>query len=569
MQCGICTPGFIVAAKALLDRNPNPSEHEIRFQLAGNLCRCTGYDKIVRAVQDAAKVMAAGGAAGSAAAAQRQPTKNGPAQPRKRIACRRSRDTKHSLPRRRAMSTPTENNKKYKVIGTRPIRHDGADKVTGRAIYGADVQLTGTGARPASCAARTPTRGSSRSTPRPAEKLPGVFAVVTAADFPDLKDKIADLGEGSVNLAHLGANCWRTARCSTRGTPWRPWPPSTRTWPKRRAKLIKVEYEPLPAVTWVLDAMKRRRAAAARRRAHRTRWARSRDKPSNVATHLQFETGDVDEGLRRRPTSWSSASSERPACTRATSSRTSSTALWNQDGHLTIWTSTQGSFTARQQTAELLQIPVSQVTVVPCEIGGGFGGKIAVYLEPVAAMLSRKCGRPVKMSMKRDEVFEGTGPTPGSFMRVKLGAKKDGTLVAGEAWLAYDAGAFPGGMIGPGCMCVFSCYDIPNARVDGYDVLRQQAQDAGLSGARRHAGRLRLRAGDRRAGREAGHRPDRVPAEERRQGRDPPRRRPGLSAGRPGRNAGSRPGQRALEDAADGPEPRPRHRQPASGSTSA
>ena len=118
-----------------------------------------------------------------------------------------------------------------------------------------------------------------------------------------------------------------------------------------------------------------------------------------------------------------------------------------------------------------MQIPISQVTVVPCEIGGGFGGKIAVYLEPVAAVLSRKCGRPVKMVMNRDEVFEGTGPTPGSFVRVKLGATKDGKLVAGEAWLAYDAGAFPGGMIGPGCMCVFSCYEIPNARVDGYDVL--------------------------------------------------------------------------------------------------
>ena len=108
---------------------------------------------------------------------------------------------------------------------------------------------------------------------------------------------------------------------------------------------------------------------------------------------------------------------------------------------------------------------------MPCEIGGGFGGKIAVYLEPVAALLSRKSGRPVKMTMQRNEVFEGTGPTPGSYIRVKLGAKKDGTLVAGEAWLAYDGGAFPGGVIGPGCMCVFSCYDIPNARVDGYDVV--------------------------------------------------------------------------------------------------
>ena len=79
------------------------------------------------------------------------------------------------------------------------------------------------------------------------------------------------------------------------------------------------------------------------------------------------------------------------------------------------------------------------------EIGGGFGGKIRVYLEPVAAILSRKCGQPVKITMNRADVFEGTGPTPGSFMRVKLGAKKDGRLIAGEAWLAYDAGAYPGG----------------------------------------------------------------------------------------------------------------------------
>ena len=101
-------------------------------------------------------------------------------------------------------------------------------------------------------------------------------------------------------------------------------------------------------------------------------------------------------------------------------------------------------------------------------------GKIIVYLEPAAALLSRKCGRPVKMTMQRNEVFEGTGPTPGSFMRVKLGAKKDGTLVAGDAWMAYESGGFPGGMIGPGAMCVFSCYDLPHARVEAYDVVNNK-----------------------------------------------------------------------------------------------
>ena len=199
---------------------------------------------------------------------------------------------------------------------------------------------------------------------------------------------------------------------------------------------------------------------------------------------------------------------------------------------------------------------------MPCEIGGGFGGKIAVYLEPVAALLSRKCGRPVKMTMNRDEVFEGTGPTPGSFMRVKLGATKDGKLVAGEAWLAYDAGAYPGGMIGPGCMCVFSCYEIPNARVDGYDVLRQQAQDAGLSRPGATQAAFACESVIDELAEKLEHRPDRVPPEERRQGRDAPRRRPGLSA----RSASSKRWKRPRtathwKTPLDGPESRPRHRQ--------
>ena len=224
----------------------------------------------------------------------------------------------------------------------------------------------------------------------------------------------------------------------------------------------------LPAVTWVLDAMKDD-APLLHDDLRTDEMGKPGDKPTNVAAHLRFEKGDVEAGFRQ-----ADVVVEREFQTASVHQGYiephAVVAMWNEDGRLKLWTSTQGSFNCRQQVAELLQIPVSQVVVVPCEIGGGFGGKIAVYLEPVAAILSRKSGRPVKMVMQRNEVFEGTGPTPGSFIRVKLGAKKDGTLVAGEAWLAYDCGAFPGGVIGPGCMCVFSCYDIPNARVDGFDV---------------------------------------------------------------------------------------------------
>ncbi len=366
------------------------------------------------------------------------------------------------------MSSSPSKNKKYKVIGTRPIRHDGADKVTGRAVYGADVRLSGTvyGRILRSPHAHAKIKKIDTSA---AEKLPGVVAVTTSADFPNLKDKIANLGEGSVNLAHLSANVLAHGKALYKGHAVAAVAATSAHVADEALKLIKVDYEPLAVVPDVAAGM-RDDAPLLHDDVYTNSMGKKSATPSNIATHIHFETGKVDEAFAK-----ADAVVEREFKTASVHQGYIephvATALWNQDGHLTIWTSTQGSFTARQQTAELLQIPVSQVTVVPCEIGGGFGGKIAVYLEPVAAMLSRKCGRPVKIVMNRDEVFEGTGPTPGSAMRVKLGATKDGKLTAGEAWLAYDAGAFPGGMIGPGCMCVFSCYEIPNARVDGYDVL--------------------------------------------------------------------------------------------------
>ncbi|HJT34895.1 MAG TPA: xanthine dehydrogenase family protein molybdopterin-binding subunit [Pirellulales bacterium] len=366
---------------------------------------------------------------------------------------------------------------RFKVIGTRPVRHDGADKVTGRAIYGGDLQLAG---MVHGKIVRSPHAHAriKRIDISAAEKLSGVLAVVTAADLPDLRDKVADLGEGSVNLAHLGANVLAHQKVLYKGHAVAAVAAVNSHVAEEAAKLIRVEYEPLPAVTWVLDAMKPD-APLLHDDVYTEDMAggRAGEGTSNVSKYLLFEEGDIEKAFASADVvverEFKTASVHQGYIEPHVS-----TALWNHDGHLTIWTATQGAFTARQQTAELLQIPVSQVTVVPCEIGGGFGGKIPVYLEPVAALLSRKCRRPVKMVMTRAEVFEGTGPTPGSFVRVRLGAKKDGRMVAGQAWLAYDAGAYPGGMIGPGCMCVFSCYDLPNYKVEGYDVVLNKPKTA-------------------------------------------------------------------------------------------
>lgn len=355
----------------------------------------------------------------------------------------------------------------YKVIGTRPIRHDGVDKVTGRAVYGNDVRLADMVHGRVLRSPHAHARIKSLDT-KAAEAVPGVVAVVTSADLDEMKDKVAFLGEGSVNLHDLTRNILARGKVFYKGHAVAAVAATTPRAAEDALAKIQVEYEPLPAVTWVLDAMKPD-APLLHEHLRTDAMGKKSDKPTNIAKYIRFEQGNVADGMKKADVvverEFKTASVHQGYIEPHVA-----TALWNQDGHVKIWSSTQGSFTCRQQTAELLGVPVSRVTVVPTEIGGGFGGKIRVYLEPVAAILSKKCGRPVKVAMTRADCFEATGPTPGSFIRVKLGATKDGKIVAGEAWLAYDAGAFPAGIIGPGCMCVFSCYEIPNAKVEGFDV---------------------------------------------------------------------------------------------------
>ena len=119
----------------------------------------------------------------------------------------------------------------------------------------------------------------------------------------------------------------------------------------------------------------------------------------------------------------------------------------------------------------------SQIRVTPTEIGGGFGGKITLYLEPLALALSRQANRPVKMVMTREEVFRATGPTSGTRIRMKMGAKSDGTIVAATASLYYEAGAYPGSPSGPGAMCCLACYRIPNFVIEAYDVVVAEAPE--------------------------------------------------------------------------------------------
>lgn len=355
----------------------------------------------------------------------------------------------------------------YKVLGTRPIRHDGVDKVTGRALYGADVQMAGLLhgriLRSPHAHARIRTIDPSR-----ALALPGVVAVVTSVDFPDPKDRIAELGEGAINVTHLSSNCLARGKVLYHGHAVAAVAATTPQIAEEALSLIRVDYEPLLAVTDVIAAMGDK-APLLHEGLITESLGKPTGKPSNVAKHFQFKQGDPAKAFAS-----AAVVVEREFRTATVHQGYiephNATALWNADGSVTIWCSTQGAFTVRAQVSELLEIPISRVKVVPMEIGGGFGGKIRVYLEPVAAALSRKCGKPVKITMSRADVFEGTGPTPGSLIRVKIGTDREGRIVAGYAYLAYEAGAFPGSPVGAGGMCVFACYDIPNALVDCYDV---------------------------------------------------------------------------------------------------
>ena len=359
-------------------------------------------------------------------------------------------------------------NQKFRVVGTRPVRHDGVDKVTGRALYGADFSMAGLlhGAvlRSPHAHARIVSIDASR-----AEALPGVKAVLTARDLPEAGDRIVDLGEGATPLKYIRGNILATNKVLYKGHAIAAVAAVNRHVAEEALGLIRVEYEVLPCVLTSPDAM-RRGAPLLHEDLKTEDLGQKTDGINNVAAHIQYKLGDIEQGLAK-----AEVVVEREFCTATVHQGyiepQNATALWNQDGRVYIWCSTQGAFLVRDTTACILDIPVSQVKVTPMEIGGGFGGKIPVYLEPVAALLSKKTGRPVKIVMSRKEVFEGTGPTPGSCIKVKMGAGKDGKITGAQAYLAYEAGAYPGSMVVPGAMCVFAAYDIANVLIDGYDVV--------------------------------------------------------------------------------------------------
>ena len=363
----------------------------------------------------------------------------------------------------------------YKVIGTRPIRHDGVDKVTGSALYGADFQtvglLHGMVLRSPHAHARIKSIDTSV-----AEAYPGVRAVITAADIPDAGDELVEGEAGTSPLKFLCDNVLASDKALYKGHAIAAVAATDTHTAEEALALIKVEYEVLSPVLDVRKAMEEN-SPLLHEGMKTSAGGQTADKPSNVAEHFQHSKGDIEAGFAE-----ADVIIEREFVTGTVHQGYiephNVTAHFKADGQLTIWCSTQGAFWVRRDVAKVLQHPESKIKVVPMEIGGGFGGKINVYIKPMAAILSKKTGRPVKITMSRADVFEGTGPTPASYIRCKIGATKDGKITAAEAYLAYEGGAYPGGLVNCGCMCIFAPYNIDNVLLDGFDVMVNKPRSA-------------------------------------------------------------------------------------------
>ena len=358
--------------------------------------------------------------------------------------------------------------KGFTAVGTRPIRPDGFDKVTGKAAYGADFVMPGMLHGRVNRSPYAHARIVSIDT-RKALALPGVKAVVIGSDFPNPRGEVIEGGESSSNMWDLATNVISRDKALYDGHCVAAVAAISPAIAEEALDLIEVTYEPLAHVIDVEAAM-----APDAPLLHDHVFTSGVDPkptlPSNIATRHQFVRGDVGAALAA-----AEVRVERRYTTKAVHQGYiephATVASMSADGQCNVWASSQGAFMVRTYCAKVLGLEISDIKVTPAEIGGGFGGKTTIYLEPLALMLSKKSGAPVKMVMSREEVFRATGPTSGGVIEVKLGATKDGTITAADVELKFQAGAFPGSPVGAACMTAIACYDIADFRIVGWDVV--------------------------------------------------------------------------------------------------
>ncbi|MBI4312414.1 MAG: xanthine dehydrogenase family protein molybdopterin-binding subunit [Chloroflexi bacterium] len=366
------------------------------------------------------------------------------------------------------------------ALGKRVRKADALERVVGEARYGADFSLPGVlygkVLRSPHAHARIRRIDYSR-----ALQLPGVVAVITAGDFrtggaaanghavegaydPGHEEEHA--GGGRPNASRV---VFASAKALWAGQPIAAVAATSLQAAEAALGLIEVSYDALKIVETAEEAMQPD-APLLHSNLFTTTVGRTPEKPSNVATYIELARGDLERGFREADVVIEDTYRTRMVSQGYLEPR-ATLAKVDPDGKITVWSSSQGSFGIQQQLSEILDLPLHQVRVIPAEIGGGFGSKNQGILEPMAALLAMKTGRPVKMTMGRDEEFKAGRPGAPSSVFLKMGVKRDGAITAAQVRVVMDGGAFPGGPVGAATNLGLGHYRIPNVRIQGYDVV--------------------------------------------------------------------------------------------------
>lgn len=354
--------------------------------------------------------------------------------------------------------------KNYSAVGKDIPRTDGVDKVTGRAKFSDDVKLPGMLYGKVLRSPHPHAKISSIDTRR-ARDLPGVRAVVTGEDAPDIryglvafsllcdrhilaKDKVRFVGESVAAVAALSPEIAEEA-----------------------IDLIQVQYEPLPALHDPEKAMKSD-APLIHEDINSYSPEGGSGREGNILFSQEFENGDVAAAFEKSDLIFDDTF-HTPVVHQCYLEPNSATADVDHQGKVTAWVTTQGSFGARDLLAYMFNLPNDKVNVVPTEIGGGFGGKLGITIAPISVMLAKKAGKPVKVTMTREEEFLNSMPRYASVIQIKTGARSDGTLLARQVKVIIDAGAyasFSPAVAMSAAMGSGGPYNIPNLKAAAFSV---------------------------------------------------------------------------------------------------
>ena len=438
IQCGYCTPAQILAAKELLERNPAPTEAEVRDALSGVLCRCTGYLKPVQAVLRAAAVLR--GEAPEGITEQEwpflpeEPGKGGPEipfSPTPYLNPSEPQTLSRVMPRiqvtPRAMS--------WSSVGKPEPKVDAIKLVQGKPAYTADFERRGLLVAKVLHSPLAHARIKHIDASR-ARELPGVAAVLTWQDIPRVVYSTAGQSDpipGPLDAFSLDNKVRfvgdRVAFVAA----------ETEEIADQALKLIDVEYEPLPILLDPAEAMQPG-APRLHDEPEYVNFAES-DPARNLAAHIRIDIGDVEKGFAEADYIFEHEY-EVPKVQQAHIEPHVVITYWDEDDRLVIRTSTQVPFHVRRILAPVLGLPIKRIRVIKPRIGGGFGGKQEVLVEDVAAHLTIATGRPVIIEYSREEEFTAARSRHPMRVRMKTGVKKDGTLTANAMYALADTGAY-------------------------------------------------------------------------------------------------------------------------------